>query len=285
MESYEACSTEELIRELVNSELVVDPGLAREISQRPDAVPHLVRIIEDDTSFMEGSPGDGWAPIHASFLLGAIKTPAARDAVFWLLRERDEEMRDWITEDFPTILANFGLDAVEDLKKCISDRTLGLYQRSTAIGALSTIAHKHPEIWDSTVRFFRQLLQEEDDPELLGFLICDLSEFKDPDALEDIKSAFDKGLVDDFIITMEDVSVTYSSPGESLDYQRYSADPLEHFNPQKFERLWKISYENQRIPDRLKRMLKPEKIGRNDPCPCGSGKKYKKCCMKKDFEE
>lgn len=23
---------------------------------------------------------------------------------------------------------------------------------------------------------------------------------------------------------------------------------------------------------------KNEKVGRNDPCPCGSGKKYKKCC-------
>jgi len=23
-----------------------------------------------------------------------------------------------------------------------------------------------------------------------------------------------------------------------------------------------------------------EKVGRNDPCPCGSGKKYKKCCLK-----
>ena len=23
---------------------------------------------------------------------------------------------------------------------------------------------------------------------------------------------------------------------------------------------------------------KGEKIGRNDPCPCGSGKKYKNCC-------
>jgi uncharacterized protein len=22
------------------------------------------------------------------------------------------------------------------------------------------------------------------------------------------------------------------------------------------------------------------KVGRNDPCPCGSGKKYKQCCMK-----
>ena len=24
------------------------------------------------------------------------------------------------------------------------------------------------------------------------------------------------------------------------------------------------------------------KIGRNDPCPCGSGKKYKHCCLEKD---
>ena len=24
--------------------------------------------------------------------------------------------------------------------------------------------------------------------------------------------------------------------------------------------------------------VKKEKIGRNDPCPCGSGKKYKNCC-------
>ena len=24
------------------------------------------------------------------------------------------------------------------------------------------------------------------------------------------------------------------------------------------------------------------KIGRNDPCPCGSGKKYKKCCLRKN---
>ncbi|MCQ4635351.1 SEC-C metal-binding domain-containing protein [Anaerovorax odorimutans] len=27
-----------------------------------------------------------------------------------------------------------------------------------------------------------------------------------------------------------------------------------------------------------KTVVKGEKIGRNDPCPCGSGKKYKKCC-------
>jgi len=24
--------------------------------------------------------------------------------------------------------------------------------------------------------------------------------------------------------------------------------------------------------------IQEKKVGRNDPCPCGSGKKYKKCC-------
>ena len=27
-----------------------------------------------------------------------------------------------------------------------------------------------------------------------------------------------------------------------------------------------------------KPVVKTVKVGRNDPCPCGSGKKYKKCC-------
>jgi len=30
--------------------------------------------------------------------------------------------------------------------------------------------------------------------------------------------------------------------------------------------------------------IKTEKIGRNEPCPCGSGKKYKKCCGREAFE-
>ncbi|MGL5616305.1 MAG: SEC-C metal-binding domain-containing protein [Sarcina sp.] len=29
-----------------------------------------------------------------------------------------------------------------------------------------------------------------------------------------------------------------------------------------------------------KTIVKEAKVGRNDPCPCGSGKKYKKCCGK-----
>jgi uncharacterized protein YecA (UPF0149 family) len=27
-----------------------------------------------------------------------------------------------------------------------------------------------------------------------------------------------------------------------------------------------------------------KKVGRNDPCPCGSGKKYKRCCLLKETQ-
>lgn len=33
--------------------------------------------------------------------------------------------------------------------------------------------------------------------------------------------------------------------------------------------------------NKSKIIVKEAKIGRNDPCPCGSGKKYKKCCLNK----
>ena len=34
-------------------------------------------------------------------------------------------------------------------------------------------------------------------------------------------------------------------------------------------------------PQAAPRTATGEKLGRNDPCPCGSGKKYKKCCYLK----
>ena len=40
---------------------------------------------------------------------------------------------------------------------------------------------------------------------------------------------------------------------------------------------------NGYTPEQMVQMMRHHtvrsvKIGRNDPCPCGSGKKYKKCC-------
>ena len=36
----------------------------------------------------------------------------------------------------------------------------------------------------------------------------------------------------------------------------------------------------EEAPTRVRQIVnEAPKVGRNDPCPCGSGKKYKKCCL------
>lgn len=50
---------------------------------------------------------------------------------------------------------------------------------------------------------------------------------------------------------------------------------------------WDIIFDKEKQKEiekeykKTKTVVKGEKIGRNDPCPCGSGKKYKKCCGNK----
>ncbi|MBW2017227.1 MAG: preprotein translocase subunit SecA [Deltaproteobacteria bacterium] len=52
--------------------------------------------------------------------------------------------------------------------------------------------------------------------------------------------------------------------------------PVEEEIPKKKKRAMRYSHGDGASPMTVKREGK--KIGRNDPCPCGSGKKYKKCC-------
>ena len=43
---------------------------------------------------------------------------------------------------------------------------------------------------------------------------------------------------------------------------------------------------NNPAPEEKQRPIRvAAKVGRNDPCPCGSGKKYKKCCGQHEFDE
>jgi hypothetical protein len=60
-------------------------------------------------------------------------------------------------------------------------------------------------------------------------------------------------------------------------------DALPYF---KQRSAWKAYYQEQaayfeeHIPEDVGTVKNVQKVGRNEPCPCGSGKKYKKCCLK-----
>ena len=57
--------------------------------------------------------------------------------------------------------------------------------------------------------------------------------------------------------------------------------PMEHHEIAEFRKedgKW-IFFDGELVPQ-APYVRKEAKVGRNDPCPCGSGKKYKKCCGK-----
>ena len=63
----------------------------------------------------------------------------------------------------------------------------------------------------------------------------------------------------------------YASNGEKVDHN-------EHSYFKKIDGEWKFI--DGKIENLDPYVREEPKIGRNDPCPCGSGKKYKKCCGK-----
>ena len=99
-------------------------------------------------------------------------------------------------------------------------------------------------------------------------VIAYLIELEAVDSIGAIRKAFYNGNVDLTVAgDIEDVEILLG-----LRTERETPHP-NYFNPE----IEKLSAAFDSIKGKKK------KIGRNDPCPCGSGKKYKKCCLNKKF--
>ncbi len=61
-----------------------------------------------------------------------------------------------------------------------------------------------------------------------------------------------------------------------LNLERFDAHELERKRERELEQLNMVGGDGTAEPTQRK----ADKVGRNAPCPCGSGKKYKKCCAK-----
>lgn len=90
--------------------------------------------------------------------------------------------------------------------------------------------------------------------------------------LVDVEKLLGEGTpVADLMRPHEEV-LSYMPPMEIKNYYR----DLEAYDEFKYGHLTKKEREADIQPVRTE-----PKIGRNEPCPCGSGKKYKNCCINK----
>ena len=80
----------------------------------------------------------------------------------------------------------------------------------------------------------------------------------------------------------EETAVSLDFDKELLYKNMVAADAEWLYNLPEWEQIFdegkrKALYKEQKASTTIR---KPEKVYPNDPCPCGSGKKYKKCCGK-----
>ena len=140
--------------------------------------------------------------------------------------------------------------------------------------------------------------------EALAFLVCDLCDLADPLARDMIQSAFDEDLIDEDIVGRKTAWKIYDRGGETYQpnapwLEEYSASYLEEQSArERLARTPQVQFPSRTSypsfspardeappasiqPIESFRHTAP-KIGRNDPCWCGSGKKYKRCHLGKD---
>lgn len=311
-DSLSAISTGDLVRKVVESGLSAKYEDAVELVRRgEEAIPYLSKYVREDKYWYADENGnfiaDSYAPISALHLLGAIGSTAGLDDVLYVLYERVDDLGDWLTEGMASILASFGSKALPKLKECAGDRRLDMYARIDCIRAMVVIARREPSFRQEIVEFMKSIIQRKrEDSEFLGFTIWSLAEMKDRSALGTIEEAFRRKSVDKSIIKLDDVLEIYGEEGdEDYEYHYDDKNPLDYFLESNLEEL-RVSYANWLSGRKLeseKGQLDEEEAEaildsfdeadlselekepeRNDPCPCGSGLKYKRCCLRFQME-
>jgi len=305
--------TEVLIKIMVELGLYVNKALAREIAKRDDAVFYLRKLLQDGEHWRSSGPGDGWSPIHAIHILPLIKNNESFELLLDIIRYHEEDLGDWLTEGVAGLLVAFGEDFIEPIKEFTTDETLETFVRSAATNALVALGKKFPLHQTDIKQHLTKLLKNTQDGTFAGLVADDLASFHDPSVMPDIHRAFEDGIIDDPFVQeeeLEDVVNGGYSDMDAEEFVRNTEDPLNHFSRENIERLHEINYEDKdeedeeydedeeddEFEEELDSVLKDDyseparkeikhkekKVGRNEPCPCGSGKKYKKCCMGKE---
>ena len=120
------------------------------------------------------------------------------------------------------------------------------------------------------------------DSDFIGLAICDALKIREPALLPDIKKLLDLGYVGTGICgTFKEVERDMYGPDRDY-YKKELLNIYDRYN--QIINTWAgyngDDYNTKYSKDEPYRA--DAKIGRNDPCPCGSGKKYKKCCLKNE---
>lgn len=267
-------SAEDISRLLLTSGRTLSGEVRQQIvALGPDAIIPLRAILDDDRLLEADSPGQGWGPIHAARLLGELR---AEQAIPRLVVLAGGHPLSIISESSIQALRGLGKLVVEPAL-AVATTTDNADLRGTLADILADAGRKDERIFALLQRTF------DEEPELIAGA---LGNYGDPRAVPILLGFLERYRLSDGDSVMTDhviieVEAALEALGAELtEAQRQNLERFRAVIERRRQAMFApleqaLAWRGSGLPVATKGR---GKVGRNDLCPCGSGKKFKKCC-------
>lgn len=234
------------------------------LSLGSQVLPSLIAVLRDESLEEPDGPGGGYAREHAAALLGDLRAVEAIDALLDVLRSSD--VLSATHDAVRNALEQFGMAAIEPAL-CAFHCSTDAEHRVSLAGVLSRLRVSDPRILAALLEHLEEdrdhgagCLAEYGDAAALPSLLAAL----DAERVELSASAFANQGIIELCAAIEELGGTLTPAQQAKEGQA-------------------TELRERRMRQMMQRAQPPvakttRKVGRNEPCPCGSGKKHKRCC-------
>ncbi len=228
--------------------------------------------------------------IHAFYLLGELHSQESLPSILETFRQGEDFLEFWygdhLTGNLWEPLYYISYKQLGGLTDFALSPNICTNARSEVSCCVGQIGLHQPDKRQEVINWFRNvfshlseasLKDEIIDSDFIGLAICDALELRSAELLPEIKRLFDLEYVSKSICgNFDEVEEDMFKPEETY----FKRELLNIFDRYKQITTSWYGYNKDKLSLIENQPIRAEiKIGRNDPCPCGSGKKYKKCCL------
>lgn len=263
-------------------------ALQRAVDNREEIIPELLDILKYARKNIRKleKQKDYMAHLYAFYLLAQFREQQAYPLIadfFSIPGEVTVDVSgDFVTEDLARVLASVSGGDPSLMKRLIEDSHASEWVRSAAMdGLLSLLIHDQLSR-EEVVAYFKSLFGgglEREPSYVWDGLVSASCDLYPEELLEDIRQAFKDDLIEPTMIDLKWVERTLKRGKEQVLAELCKDPHLQYIDDTiKEMQRWAAFQPQTALPRQPVPLVESHKIGRNDPCPCGSGKKYKKCC-------
>lgn len=271
------------------------------IQRREEITPHLLRALEEAVERPVDSKDEeaSFLPLYAMFMLAQFRDRRAYTLIVEMCKlprkSLDALIGDTITEGLPRIIASVFDGDTKPIKSVIENSSIDEYVRGSAMRSLSILVHEGVIERDEVIAYFTELFRtrlEREPSHVWDELASEAVDLYAKTLADDIRGAYEKGLLWPGYMQPDEVDQVFAMQEEAVlarSRKRHKGlidDVVEEmhwwacFSPRKESRP-KLAEPFRAAAGRHDAgtgVRSEPKVGRNAPCPCGSGKKYKRCC-------